>query len=224
MPYVRRKKFYRKKRYVKKAPGRMATYGAAASQLWKDVQSIKGLINTEWKLVEASATTAPQTSGYFTLLNGIAQGDDYTQRQGRSVLLKSLEMKHYMNSNSGAVKEIIRCICFIDREPAGVAPTVAQVLDQTSGFANYVAFRNLNFRKRFKIIQDQTTCLNEGTSNEGVFKKWYFPLNFHTIYGSTGNTISSINEGALYCLLISNYDSPNSPNVNMTFRVRFIDN
>lgn len=108
---------YGNKRYRKKKPvaSRWQNYSAAAGQLAKDVSMLKSLVNVEFKNVERASTTNPSSSGYMTLLNGIAEGDDIDQCNGRSILIKSCYVKHSMKCNSTASTSYVRCILFWDK-------------------------------------------------------------------------------------------------------------
>lgn len=184
---------------------------------------LKSLVNVEFKNIESASSSNPTSSGYMTLLNGIAEGDDINQRNGRSILIKSAYVKHTMKCATSGDTAYIRCILFWDKQPSGTAPTGSDLLDTVGGFDLVRAFRNLSNRKRFKIISDKTYTVVNGGPNYIRYTDKYIKMNTHTIYSSTGNTISSISSNALYCFIVS--DQPTvTPAVYMAYQLRYIDN
>lgn len=168
------------------------------------------------------------TAGAVVLLNGIAQGTDYTNRIGRKVMLKSWLFRFGVlpkNNVSAPYGDICRVILLYDCQTNAASPAVTDILNT----ADYNAPMNLNNRDRFKVLADKyvtigsfnyTTSILSAGSPVPKQTKIYKKLNHEEIFGGTGATIGSINTGGLFVLFISVtgnttylYDS----------RVRFID-
>lgn len=176
----------------------------------------------------AGANTVTLAAGAVTLLNGIAQGTDFTNRIGRKICMKSLLFRFHIYPNTAASHmqgNTVRLIIFIDLQ-ANAAAAVTTDLLQT---ASYDSPLNLNNRDRFKVIVDKSMVqgadyypafiLTAG-SPVPVSRKWYKKMNQDVINVGTGATIGSIQTGALYCLVISKVDNQV---YDFNSRVRFVD-
>jgi len=204
---------------VPRAP--LATRGFYGQFSWRGRDELKVIDNP------AGSGTFP-TSGIVALMNGVAQGTDYTQRIGRKILLKSWLFRVSvvpLPSTVSPVGDICRILLFYDCQTNGSAPNANDVLNSN----DYNAPMNLNNRDRFKILADKYVTIGASSYTAGdlvagsptpkqikIFKKF----NMEQIFGGTGNTVGSINTGGLFVLFISLaakatylYDS----------RVRFID-
>jgi len=227
MPYRKNYNYSKKKRYNKSGKQRGKVYGAAASQLWKDVNYLKGLVNTEFKKVDVYSDTTYNATPTLHLVSGIAEGDDIGQRSGREVRIKSLllNMLVYPTSTTKNASHM-RMILFKDTQPQGSAPTYQQLLDNSSGISWAQAPRNLENRKRFRIIKDKhflTGSLATGNNANKHFQ-CYLKLDDHIIFGGTGGTISSIQSNAYYILFVSNHTGADVAGVQFNCRIRYIDN
>lgn len=221
MPY---KKQYRKK-FVKKQT-RMGIYGAAGSQLLRDVNTLKGLINVEHKRNDTSLNTTIDNTGNFLLLNGIAEGSDSTQRTGRSIKLTSFEMRLQMYGVSATIPTALRVILFCDNQANASLPTTATLLDNTLANGYYISPKNFDERKRYQIMKDKSYQIGPTAyvSNK-IFAKWYRKLSTHALYNGSGATQTSITSCAFYLCFIS--DQPagaTCPGILCQTRVKFIDN
>ena len=107
----------------------------------------------EKKVVEtASASYACDTTGSVTLVNGMAQGSDFTNRIGRKYTNVAVQLEGYLgpqDSNVGTTK--CRIMLIYDAQPNGALPAITDVL--TASTSN--AFMNLNNRDRFKVLCDE---------------------------------------------------------------------
>jgi len=175
------------------------------------------------------AATATTTAGTVTLLNGIAQGTDISNRIGRKFCLKSslLRLAVYPNSATTLQQgDIVRVMLLYDAQPNGVIATVADVLD---GFT-WESGMNLNNRDRFKVLMDKTFAMNPvvytagaltaGSPQLRVMKK-YKKMNLDVINSGSAATIGSIQTGALLLLVIGLIN--NGSTINWLHRTRYTD-
>jgi len=198
---------------------RWKTYGRAAEQLWKDVKSLKGMLNVEYKNKEVGTSATPTTTGSLILLNGLAEGDDYSNRDGRSIRFKSIQMSLATVLNGSASTTRIRWALILDRD-------ASNTVNSASIYSNeYASFRNLDNRRRF-------TFLKEGHFTQGIYNgapstkiiDYYRKIDIKTIYDDSNNgDITDIRTNALYLYLWSD-QATNTPTVGITTRLRFIDN
>ena len=161
--------------------------------LWKvakSVRSIRGLINVEKKFKDTQTTGTVDYGGTIYHLTSITQGDQIDQRNGNSILLKSLFIRGQvrMDTTGSAQSSTVRIILFQDNnDNNAVAPTVAQVL-QTVGsvYAPYSPL-NVNNYDRFRVLCTQMLTLNNTGANTLPIKM-YKKLNTHCRWqGSTAS-------------------------------------
>lgn len=183
----------------------------------------------ELKTIDTSGVNSVVTAaGAVVLLNGVAQGSDYTDRIGRKTCMKSMFFKFdcRLASVSTPGGETVRALIVYDSQANGAAPTVAAIL----ATATPLSPMNLNNRDRFKVLKDwiiplefsvfTTGALTSGSPTRHI-RKTYKKINLDVIFGGTGATIASIQTGSIYLLTIGivgsvaafDYDS----------RVRFVD-
>jgi len=181
-----------------------------------------------------SGSVGPQTvfdtAGSVLLINGVAQGDDYNARQGRKIQMQSVLCRISVwedpnsNFNSG---EIGRIMLVYDMQANGVAPTVANILQNST----WDSPNNLDNRNRFKTLYDKefvmeaanfaTAALTNGAPRPRIFK-FYKKLNLPVTFSGTGATVGAISTGSLYLLYIT-ANTSNSLISYTNTRVRFVD-
>lgn len=211
-----------KKRFVNK----VAKYAGAAHTAWslgkkaiQGVQYLRGLINVEYKYADAGITTdTPTNAGNITYLSGIAQGDGNVNRDGTSVLMKSLYMRWQINMHASAVNTVLRMIIFVDTENRGALPAVTDIL-QTADARAFMVREN---GTRFNILHDKLYIFNINT-NAVTIGKLYKKLFFHSKYTGSSAAVTAQLENGVFILLISD-QATNTPTVVFNTRMRFIDN
>lgn len=184
----------------------------------------------KYKDVANSAAYVFDTTGSVTLLNGIATGDDNTDRDGRQVHNKSIQVVGHVRPVDGSTGAVLcRLMLVWDSQPNGAIATIANILTASTSCANL----NLDNRERFTILKDwaysnggidTTATQTYAMSPTTTAIKWFIPLGGKkTTYGNTGNTIASINTGALLLVSIGNV-VPNAGSLfEGTTRLRFHD-
>lgn len=176
-----------------------------------------------------TAITAIPLAGALQLLNGVAQGTDYTDRVGRKIILKSLffRVNFFPSTTVNAPQgTVVRLLIVYDCQTNAAAPTVTDILQ----VGTYDAPMNLNNRDRFKVLFDKFIMMCATSYTAGAlatgdpcpkmlskYKKMYM----EQIFGGTGNTVGSINTGSIYALLIPSLQ--NAVQADSYFRVRFED-
>lgn len=177
--------------------------------------------------------------GDITLLFAPKLGTDDNQRIGRKTLMKSVFMKWSMAiklaHTAGAVGTTSclngRIIIFMDYQPNGATPTVADVLTLPIPTAQL----NMDNRNRFRVLHTETYFFDPYTQlASNASPAWnrtftggdiYIELDEETIFnsGSAGD-ITDINSGALYCMFIGGIASTTlCLEGEYSCRVRFYD-
>lgn len=141
------------------------------------------------------------TTGSVTLLNGVAQGTDFTNRVGRKFNTKSILIRMVITSGSTATaNHIARWMIVYDKQVNGSLPAVTDILTS----ASISAPNNLNNRDRFVVILDKQHNIGATGANDNakVFMKKYRRCHLETTNGGTAATIGSIQTGGLYFVAV----------------------
>jgi len=186
----------------------------------------RGLPGTgvEFKSVDVAANVDAHSVATLTLLNGIARGADIDERDGREVVMRSIQLSYTAQVTSGTgTAQRVRVMVVYDRQTNGAAPTSAQIMSVDS---DVHAPRNLEYRKRFTILHDRVYVLNAHNESGGEqFCRFYRKLN-HPITFNSGNagTVADIATGSLYLVCCGTQDSGESDGVVIfNSRVRYTE-
>lgn len=205
--------------FKKKPAGKSMPLAAKVSKLEKQLKLQEG----EWKYIDTVfLATASVAAGTLTLLNGCTQGDGPSNREGTQIHIKSIQVRFRTEFNAAdASAGIVRFVLFQDLQPNGAAPTVGNVYFTTT--ANAVdALRNLDNRKRFRILADRTHIVspngNSGYQEDIYLKK---PIMVQYNAGNAG-VVSDISTNSLYVLTCSD-QAANGPFIAWYARVRFTE-
>lgn len=130
----------------------------------------------EWKFKDTPVLTTINTVFGVSLLNGLRTGTSSSERIGQKVLMRTLELRLFMQAKPGSTTQWTRCMVVLDRQPNGIYPALTDVLVSQDVYAP----RNLSFRKRFKILWDKVLILNQTTtgSPNSVFRKSFLNFKF----------------------------------------------
>lgn len=237
MAYYRRnyrKKYssYGKKRYYKRRYAKtntLASVASLANTAYNTANFIKGLVNTEYKVVDNDISMLVQNAAYTTqYISGILQGDDMNMRNGRSVLAKSLyfQLRVYLGNSFNS--SVLRLVLVEDTTGDGSTPTAADLFVTTSGDNAVNAFRQVLTQDtiRYKIWWDKRISLDQDFKNEIYISK-YIKMKHHIKFIGTGSASSNAGPGSFWLMAISTaaQNAGVYPmNVNGQVRMRYIDN
>lgn len=180
----------------------------------------------------ATANYVADTTGTVTLLNGISQGSDNTNRIGRVMVMKSVHVRGIVSPvDSSTGNTLARLILVWDSDTDGVAPTVTDIL-QT---ANSTSPMNLNNRGRFTVLANEeffiggistTATMSYAQSPSGAVFDRFVKLpgkGCRTINSGTGATVASIQQGAIWMVTIGDRGANDGGTFSVYSRVRFTD-
>lgn len=192
----------------------------------------------------APATYQINTTGSITLLCVPVPGTDYTNRIGRKIGIKSVYIRGIVGLSAAlttittgvtAQGQLLRLIIFVDMQPNGAAPALADLLNNATANAQL----NPNNRDRFRVIKDkqwafgrfqwdttatQTYAMTSGNSVAQV--KCFKRINLQTIFNAgTAGAIADINSGALYMCWVGDQaaGTDTAGAAVVSTRVRFYD-
>jgi hypothetical protein len=214
------------------------TTGQAADYGWKAYQMAKQLwtlMNVEEKVfdVDGSSGTTITSTPLVVNLSNIAQGSDYYNRIGDSILAQRIEFRARCSGNAASGSHHLRVLIVTDKENQGADPTLGFVLEAASDplTANYHPL----YSQRFTVHYDETIALvnpvglaTGGTSTGYVMDRAVLPRmdkkhNKHIKYDATAGADASNLEGAMFLMAVAS-DAANGPSLMYNFRLSFTDN
>lgn len=213
--------------------GHVADYGMKAWQLAKHIATLINVEEKVWDVDGSSGTTITSTPTVVNLSN-IAQGSDFYNRIGDSILVQKLEFRAYAEGNGLTNGNVLRVLIVSDRLQSGTDPSLGDVLQ--AGTLPYLQPYQEPKDGRFTVIYDELVALpsygaglaTSGTSTAFTVGREVMPVmdrkwNKHIKYqGATGADASNW-LGGLYLMAVSG-DAANGPTLRYTFRVRYTDN
>lgn len=212
--------------------GTVADYGVKA---WNLAKHLATLINVEEKVwdVDGSSGTTLTTTTTVVNLSNIAQGADYLNRSGDSILAQEMEFRAKLTGNAVVSGHNVRIIIVSDKLQRGVDPVLGDVLQ--GGTSPFVQPYLEPQEGRFEILYDELVQIVHtvglaaaGTSTDYVMARLALPVlkrkwNKHIKYqGTTGADASNWVNGLF--LFAFSADATNGPSLQYTFRLRFTDN
>lgn len=208
-----------KKSFYNRHKGKFKTAYNVAQKALTTALKVKSLLNVEFKTIDIAPTTiSPPVSGLVVPLNTCAQGNGEGDRDGLSILLKSIYLRYTATSHSSATYTHLRLMLIKDQQPDGTTPAITDILETADPVS---LMNNLNTR-RFQILWTKTHDLSSVHAMIESDNK-YVKVNFHTKYKSTIGGTSSLAYNGVYLVAISN-QTTNNPIFRYTTRVRYLDN
>lgn len=180
-------------------------------------------MKAEFKSIETDAFFAMNNGAGVLLLNGCTRGTDIGNRVGREIMMKSIQMRFVVYADSAGINQTWHLAVVYDKQPNGVALAYTDVFRTGSGTA---ALRNLENRKRFRILKDWYECLSPVASDDSMkvyqwYAKCHLPVQFNS--GDAG-TIADIQTGSLYLVYMGSADAGTADcQMGGQVRVRFTD-
>lgn len=213
----RRRFFARRLRYFsRRVP--LATRGFKGYE-GRRVQEEKNYKDFEFNLNPTGITPT------ISLINGVAQGTGVSERVGRRICIKSVQIRGmlrtaYQSANVTSavinISDAWRIMLIWDTQVNGVAPGITDILNGITSGTYFEALTNLNNRERFNILMDKTgnysytggvpddvTSQESTTSATHAFKKYKKLNHIVTFNSGTTDQVGSITTGALWLVCIS---------------------
>jgi len=194
---------------------------AVAEKAWGYAKYFAKYLNVEEKLYDTNGSTTYSTSNTIGNLTNIAQGADWNNRDGLSILLQDIFFNLIVTMNASAVSTQFRVIIFVDNDNRGVDPSATDLLETGTTPYNLIAPLNHFSAGRFRILHDSLHLLGfyKPSSQINLFRDY----NRHVFYQGTAAADGSDWKGQIYYLITSN-EATNLPTATWYFRTRFTDN
>jgi len=184
--------------YVRKGASKVKKWWSNKSTAQKALTALRianGLrmiVNAEKKFYDRSNNVELTNVGQVDLLTAIAQGSGESQRNGNSVLLKSVLVRGRITTD--APNATIRVMLIHDKSPDPGTVTLADILTGASdGYAPFNPMNDDN-RRRFRVLGSKLMSINSNNTNMPF--KFYVKLNHHARWNSSTST--DINVGHVY--------------------------
>lgn len=214
--YRRRMGRNQRRRRGRKGGYGLTQYVGMARKAWNLAKYVKSLVNVERKFCDIQhAPTVSFASPYLAVINPIAQGAAYNQRDGNSVKTVSIFVRGIMQIDPAAPATNVRIMILKDTEPQG--PSGANVITETGVITDPM---NHVYGYRFKVLSDQTYSLSQnGRETCSVYH--YHKVSDHLKWADATSTSY---RDMSYLILIMTEEPLLPPKIQLTSRVRFIDN
>lgn len=151
------------------------------------------------------------------LINGIAQGDTESTRDGRYILPQRLEFNFRAIYPASSGDLVMRVLCVVDTMPDGTAPAVTDVLTT----AQPQAFYNLDNASRFRICMDRLWYEPEQSVTNARTIEKHFSCDVSrcgpVAYADNGSTVTSIVKGACYLIYLGTITQSTDTDYRYTF-------
>lgn len=214
MPYYKRRT-YKKRRYTRKSKDCGSPAELAKTAL-RGVKYLKTLVNAEKKFHDVATALTISTTASASNLNGIAQGDTQSNRDGISILQNNLQVKGTITKHSSSSSSFVRVVVLRDNQQVGDTNVAWTNIFTGETMDSYLRTTTLG---RYQIMMDRVIQLT--SDKPSVYIKKYFKLDKHARYNGTAAT--DIQKNGLYLLLLSD-ESTNLPTSNLCSRLAYYDN
>ena len=181
------RRYNRRRRYrPRRTANRGGGYLGTAARALRLARYVKSLVNSELKTFDTAINFAQSNTQTLTHLTGVAQGDDYTNRSGRKIRAKSLQIKGSLTMSAAATNTHFRMILFKDLQNQGTVPSAANILPDIDDLRPSDPI----FLKRFRIMWDRTIMLNERVDGNAPVKafKYFKNIDIPVTYSGTSGT------------------------------------
>lgn len=188
----------------------------------------RGVSSQETGFVDLALTNfAMDTTGTIVLAATIAQGASTSQRVGKKVALKGIQIRGNVFANSAAVVPDGAWFLVYDKRPTGSLPGITDILVS----AHPASFNNDANSGRFQILRRKDYSLSgnsttPATGNEVADINEYIKLRGKSsVFKAAGTgAIGDIEEGALYLVSVGNVAAGTGAiTAQIAARTRYVD-
>lgn len=154
--------------------------------------------------------TVSSSGTIFSSLNLIDQGDGASQRIGRKICVKGLELRSFLRTIPGTITTnslLTRLIIYVDKQCNGTAPDPDDILTGAATLP-LMSYDFLPNEKRFIILSDEFKVLNQMNADDqaGCFYDVSFPLDFKIYYSGDTTSVADVSSYNIGLLVLSSVD------------------
>ncbi len=203
----------------RKGPRRRTTKSAGVTAL-KKVNKI--LFNQEKKKLEHTASITMSATPGIVPLTLVAQGDGGAEREGNSIVIKSLSLKIAVEMDTSQTSgNLNRFMIVQDNSVNGTQFTDGELLQIPGISQNIVSALNLDNSQRFRVLWNKVVALAPN-GIESAYREKFMKFNLKARYSGTGALISGVKTHGLFFVHMT--DLPSAQNtLTYDIRIRFAD-
>lgn len=190
-----------------------------AKKAFRGVRYLRGLVNSEMLYTERQTSLGSMQANIWNLCQ-VPEGDDYNQRHGNSILVRTLYLRGFMQVNPSVTGDS-RVSLVIVQDKQQIADTVPAITDIFTGITPESMVK-LASAGRFKIIWRKNYTLNipaGNTPNHNISK--FFNLYSHVRFNGAADSDGQKN---VYYLVMLTSEATNFPSISISTRLGFHDN
>ncbi len=188
----------------------------------RNKKKLSSYLQHEKKFIDVNQTIfeIPDT-GFVHMLNGVAVGDSFTQREGRNVLIKNLWLRFELILATDRASSNIRLMIIKDTMNNGSGlPSLDDILDSVTISSHY----DVNNMPQYVKLYDRTWELADGNHPCFVRQK-KITKDIKVSFSNNTADVNSIQKNAIFLVGISDVPTAqNPPEMIYRSRIRFIDN
>lgn len=190
-------------------------------------RAIQRINRPEYKSWDVSNSTDWNTTTECVYLCSMRLGDDYDDREGRKIVVKSIHVRGYCHATpSTGVNQYCRWLLVLDKQANGTTITAADVLAGVAG-TRFNAFSNITNSRRFKILKDSRFTIKAPTVGDQTnrvidyYRKLNIACSFSTDTGLPADCITN----SLWLITMGSEAAGTTDAVGiLNCRLRFTDN
>jgi len=179
-------------------------------------------VDEERKVFDITALTAPNNSGEFHVLNGLASGSSIAARIGNQCSCLSVLLRLHIVADPVVTSGVVRFILVIDKSPEGIATLPADLLQNiTSGPLAMTSPLDIGVFKVVRVLRDWR--VQYGLSQTTKVSSKFVRLNLKPRFFGLAGGIAGITSGALLLYMFSDQPAGGGPpQVELYSRLRFV--
>lgn len=212
------------RKYVRRAQRfnkRYSKHLGTAQRALNVAQAVSKLINVEFKSHLASPANTCSTTVTITNLTAIAQGDDFDDRDGNKIRVKSLSLRGNMRMSESATQTRARIMIIRDNNGSTTAPLIGDLFLNAAAYTgNRHKLSDPQTNSRFTVLLDKTFDMSDNGRKVYCWK-YYKQLDHHAFF--TGPASTDEGKGSLWVFSGSS-EATNVPINEIDAIVKFIDN
>lgn len=168
------------------------------------------------------------TTGTTTLINGIATGNSYNEREGRQCYWKTIQVTGMLKPTIEYTLKPSRNDLYViyDKQPGAALPAMTDIFMESKGGSPL----NLDYRDRFIVLAHKSWVVGysdvtnhyafgQNAYTVNIFKR----INMKTTFKGDTNALTDISTGAIYLLTLGTESVTDNdfPSFYVTTRLRF---
>ncbi len=219
---MRRRGVKRNKGKFRRRGGR-STFRIAKAAL-RGVKKIKSSIETKFHDVSTFFEIAAPTAYTITLLSGVPQGPQKSERIGENINPSSLFMRYRVTADGLSANNTVRVVIFKDIDPDGILPTASVLFERADIFSPLLRAN----ARRFHVIYDKVHVLygssgaSAGRTPVVAYRKIYKRLSGTTKLVGSGGAIGQAAKNH-YFIAFGTDVASNRPTVDFESRLNYKD-